>query len=123
MIIPDLQLKRFQTATASHPDPLSQISSGEESSIGNTYIKGVLQRTNRFGPCLLKTERASILIPLKVKGLTLGNLLKVDFHMNNLFVVSELGNAESNPSHPDYSDLISLGNFFLRAVRTEGETN
>lgn len=57
---------------------------GKEAPVGEADIERILQGTDRFGPRLLKPEGGGILLTLQVKGFSLGDLAKMDFHGDTL---------------------------------------
>jgi hypothetical protein len=57
---------------------------GKEAPVGDADIERKLQGADRFGPSLLKPEGGGILLTLQVKGFSLGDLAKMDFHGDTL---------------------------------------
>jgi hypothetical protein len=57
---------------------------GKEAPVGDADIERKLQGADSFGPSLLKPEGGGILLTLQVKGFSLGDLAKMDFHGDTL---------------------------------------
>jgi hypothetical protein len=57
---------------------------GKDAPVGDADIERKLQGADRFGPSLLKPEGGGILLTLQVKGFSLGDLAKMDFHGDTL---------------------------------------